>query len=61
MKKILIILLLSFGVYTTTSAQTTSAPANATVSKQKDKANKEAIAAQKKTDKQAKALAKKQA
>src|SRR6185312_2030313 len=61
MKRIIVILLLSLGVYTTTSAQTTSAQPSSSVSKQKNKANKEAIAAQKKTDKQAKALTKKQA
>jgi len=61
MKKMIIILLLSFGAYATAAAQTTSAQPSASVSKQKNKANKEAIAAQKKTDKQAKAVAKKQA
>src|SRR6185312_1502623 len=58
MKRIIVILLLSLGVYTTTSAQTTSAQPSSSVSKQKNKANKEAIAAQKKTDKQAKEQAK---
>src|SRR6185312_11775369 len=57
MKKIIVILVLVFGIYTTTTAQTKSAPANSTVSKN-DKAT---IAAQKKADKEAKALAKKQA
>lgn len=54
MKKISIILLLMFGIFTTSIAQTTSPQAITTVSKQ-DKAAK---AAQKKADKEAKALAK---
>jgi anionic cell wall polymer biosynthesis LytR-Cps2A-Psr (LCP) family protein len=61
MKKIFLILLVALGVYTTTAAQTTSAPASPSISKQKNKANKEAIDAQKKTDKQSNALVKKQA
>lgn len=61
MKKIIAALLLSFAVYATTIAQTTSAQPSASVSKQKNKANKEAIAAQKKTDKHAKVLEEKQA
>jgi len=56
MKKITIILLLMFGTFSISIAQTTSTTST-TISKQ----DKAALAAQKKADKQAKALAKKQA
>lgn len=58
MKKITIILLFVFGAFTVSMAQTTSATPNSTMSAKKDKA---ALAAQKKSDREAKALAKKQA
>lgn len=57
MKKISIILLLMFGTFSMSIAQTTPAKAKTTVSKQ----DKAAIAAHKKADKDAKALAKMQA
>lgn len=57
MKKISIIVLLMFGILSTSIAQATSAGPKTSVSKQ----DKAAIAAQKKADKEAKALAKKQA
>ncbi|MEO6814968.1 MAG: hypothetical protein ABI172_13635 [Ginsengibacter sp.] len=58
MKKITIILLFVFGLFTVTMAQTTSAKPNSVTSAKQDKAT---IAAQKKADRAAKAMAKKQA
>ena len=58
MKKITMILLFVFGAFTVSMAQTTSATAKSTITSKQDKA---AIAAQKKADRQAKALTKKEA